>query len=63
MQIEGNVLHLPLEDLALKKLENSLIEWAFQKSAGNKSQAARLLGITRDQLIYRLKTMSDGSAS
>ena len=63
MQIEGNVLHLRLEDLALKKLENSLIEWAFQKSAGNKSQAARLLGITRDQLIYRLKTMSDGSAS
>ncbi|HQU94077.1 MAG TPA: sigma-54 dependent transcriptional regulator [Pyrinomonadaceae bacterium] len=63
MQIEGNVLHLPLEDLALKKLESSLIEWAFQKSAGNKSQAARLLGITRDQLIYRLKTMSDGSAS
>ena len=63
MQIEGNVLHLRLEDLALKKLENSLIEWAFQKSAGNKSQAARLLGITRDQLIYRLKTMSDSSAS
>lgn len=63
LTVEGEVLHLPLEKLSLKNIENSLIEWAMQKSAGNKSQAARLLGISRDQLIYRLKTISDGTSS
>jgi two-component system response regulator HydG len=53
-------LHLPLQDLSLKNLETSLIEWALLESSGNKSQAARLLGITRDQLIYRVKTMGGG---
>ncbi len=61
MKIEAGVLHLPLRNLSLKNLENSLIEWALQESGGNKSQAARALGITRDQLIYRLKTRSDGA--
>lgn len=63
VKVEGEVLHVPLENLSLKNVENSLIEWALQKSAGNKSKAARFLGISRDQLIYRLKTMSDGTAS
>ena len=63
VKVEGEVLQVPLEDLSLKNVENSLIEWALQKSAGNKSQAARFLGISRDQLIYRLKTMNDGTAS
>ena len=60
MKIEAGVLHLPLQDLSLKNLETSLIEWALLESSGNKSQAARLLGITRDQLIYRVKTMGGG---
>lgn len=58
MEIKNGVLHLPLQNLSLKNLENSLIEWALRESGGNKSQAARVLGITRDQLIYRLKTRS-----
>lgn len=59
LEIRDNVLHLPLQNLSLKNLENSLLRWALETSGGNKSQAARALGITRDQLIYRLKTMND----
>lgn len=59
LKIEEGILHLPLQHLSLKNLENSLLRWALVESDGNKSQAARLLGITRDQLIYRLKTMGD----
>lgn len=61
LEIRDNVLHLPLQNLSVKNLENSLLRWALEESGGNKSQAARLLGITRDQLIYRLKTMDDAS--
>lgn len=59
IQLEENILHLPLENLSLKRLEKVLIGWALEKSHGNKSQAARHLGITRDQFIYRLKALSD----
>jgi len=62
VKVEGEALQVPLENVSLKNIENSLIAWALQKSAGNKSQAARFLGISRDQLIYRLKTMNDGTA-
>jgi DNA-binding NtrC family response regulator len=58
LKIEAEILHLPLQNLSLKSLENSLLRWALGESSGNKSQAARLLGITRDQFIYRLKTMN-----
>lgn len=57
LKIEEGILHLPLKNLSLKNLEDSLLRWALKESDGNKSQAARLLGITRDQLIYRLKTL------
>lgn len=63
VQIGESVLQVPLESFSLKGLETTLIEWALKKTGGNKSQAARVLGITRDQLIYRLKTMSDGAAA
>lgn len=41
-----------------KNMEN-LIGEALQKSAGNKTLAAKSLGITRSQLLYRLKKISD----
>ncbi len=59
IEIKDGIVHLPLHNLSLKKLENSLIEWALGESGGNKSQAARTLGITRDQLIYRLKNINN----
>lgn len=39
----------------LDQVEAALIRSAMSRTAGNQSAAARLLGITRAQLIYRLK--------
>jgi len=39
----------------LNSLERRLMQVAMQRAGGNLSQAARLLGITRPQLAYRLK--------
>lgn len=41
----------------LDQYEQSIIREALQRAAGNKSQAARLLGITRNALRYRLSQM------
>ncbi len=41
----------------LDQYEQSIIREALRRAAGNKSQAARLLGITRNALRYRLSQM------
>jgi DNA-binding NtrC family response regulator len=41
--------------VGLQSLERQLMLGAMQRAGGNLSQAARLLGITRPQLAYRLK--------
>jgi DNA-binding NtrC family response regulator len=41
--------------IALETLESQILEQAVRKSNGNLSKAARLLGLTRPQLAYRLK--------
>ena len=46
---------LPEEGLSLPSLEQDLIGQALARSGGNRSQAARLLGIPRHVLIYRLE--------
>ncbi|GAB6042030.1 hypothetical protein JCM17961_27060 [Endothiovibrio diazotrophicus] len=46
---------LPAEGLRLDEVEVGLIRQALNRTRGNRSQAARLLGITRDTLLYRLK--------
>jgi two-component system, NtrC family, response regulator AtoC len=47
---------LPLlpEGLTLEQFEDKLIQEALQRAGGNKSQAARLLGLSRNALRYRL---------
>ncbi|MEK8015627.1 MAG: sigma-54 dependent transcriptional regulator [Candidatus Parabeggiatoa sp.] len=52
-QIEG--FTLPDTGLNLQSLEIQMIRQALQKTYGNRTQAARLLGLTRDTLLYRLK--------
>ena len=37
----------------------SLVQQAIQQSGGNQTRAAELLGISRDQLRYRLKKLED----
>jgi DNA-binding NtrC family response regulator len=41
--------------LNLEEMEKQLIEQALDQSRGNQSKAARLLGISRDTLRYRMK--------
>ena len=45
------------EVITLSEAEKRLIEKALQKSDGNQSQAARLLGIPRHTLIYKMKKL------
>ena len=45
------------DGLTLEQYEQSLIKEALKRAAGNKSQAARLLGLTRNALRYRLDQM------
>jgi two-component system response regulator AtoC len=45
------------EGMNLDQYEQSIIREALRRAAGNKSQAARLLGITRNALRYRLSQM------
>jgi DNA-binding NtrC family response regulator len=49
---------LPATGIKLDTLEVDLIKQALDSSSGNKSKAARLLGLTRDAFLYRLKKYS-----
>jgi DNA-binding NtrC family response regulator len=48
-------LRLPPGGLSLDEVEMSLVRQAIEQSGGNQTRAAELLGISRDQLRYRLK--------
>jgi DNA-binding NtrC family response regulator len=52
------------EGMNLEEYEQSIIREALKRAGGNKSQAARLLGITRNALRYRLTQMGlEGEAN
>jgi len=46
---------LPVEGIDLFEFEKSLIRQALEMARGNKSKAARMLGISRDTLLYRMR--------
>jgi DNA-binding NtrC family response regulator len=52
----GETAFLP-EGMTLEQHEQELIREALRRTGGNKWQAARLLGLTRSALRYRLKQM------
>ena len=51
---------VPQDGLVLEDAERKLILEALERSSGNQSRAARLLGISRDTLRYRLKKHNMG---
>src|SRR6266704_64560 len=55
---------LPANGVSLKGVERDLIAKALQEARNNRSQAARLLGITRSQLYSRMQKhrLGEGSA-
>ncbi len=48
-------LSIPEEGIALEELEKALLVRALEQGQYNQTRAAKLLGITRQTLIYRLK--------
>ena len=46
---------IPEDGLRLEELEQELLQQALEKTGGNQSRAARLLGLSRYAFIYRLK--------
>jgi DNA-binding NtrC family response regulator len=50
---------MPEKGVNLEEVELSLVEQAIQRSGGNQTRAAELLGISRDQLRYRLKKLEE----
>ncbi len=60
LEIDGgqprpNGFVLPDGGVILDQLEADLIRQALGKTGGNRSRAARLLGLSRDTLLYRMK--------
>ena len=47
------IVEFPEQGLSLEDLEKELILKALEKSGGNQTKAAQLLGITRSALLYR----------
>ena len=52
---ESDLFQLPEGGVQLAELEKDLIRQAIQRTGGNRTRAAALLGLTRDSLRYRLE--------
>ena len=57
------VAHLPPGGVSVEAVEMSLVRQAMRQSGGVQKEAARLLGLTRDQLRYRLKKSVEAEAA
>jgi DNA-binding NtrC family response regulator len=53
----AHLFKLPPEGVSLEAVESSLVRQAIERSGGNQTRAAELLGVSRDQLRYRLKKL------
>jgi DNA-binding NtrC family response regulator len=51
---QKNHFELPAEGIDFRELERNLIVQALQRASGNQTRAAQLLGMTRDQIRYRM---------
>ncbi|HXW03631.1 MAG TPA: helix-turn-helix domain-containing protein [Vicinamibacterales bacterium] len=49
------VLQVPDTGVCIEALERALIVFALAHTAGNRTRAARLLGLTRSALLYRMR--------
>ncbi|GAB6157629.1 sigma-54 dependent transcriptional regulator [Desulfotomaculum varum] len=50
---QGLIINFPDEGISFEEVEKELIIKALEKSNGNQTRAAQLLGITRSALLYR----------
>jgi len=56
-------LEIPDEGISLEDVEKALLKKALEKTAGNQTRAAQLLGIKRHALIYRMEKFGLSVAS
>ena len=55
VQASGGIrIDFPDAGLSLEAVERAVLVAAMEKAGGNQSEAARLLGISRDTLRYRI---------
>src|SRR6266571_2150095 len=54
---------LPHTGVSFEEVEMSLVRQALERSGGNQTKAAELLGISRDQLRYRMKKLEEDGAA
>jgi two-component system, NtrC family, response regulator AtoC len=52
---EGSAMDLPPSGVNLERLERDLVIQALQRTGGNQTRAATLLGLNRDQVRYRIE--------
>jgi len=52
---EAAAVARPLEDLPLEEAERAMVVRALEKAGWNQTHAARLLGVTRDTIRYKIK--------
>jgi transcriptional regulator with GAF, ATPase, and Fis domain len=48
-------VELPASGLDLEEVERSLVVQALERTGGNQTRAAALLGLNRDQIRYRIE--------
>lgn len=55
---------LPPEGVPIEEVERSLVEQALARAGGNRTRAGTLLGLTRDQVRYRIEKfgLDDGES-
>jgi DNA-binding NtrC family response regulator len=52
--VDNTTFKLPAGGVDIRELERSLVEQALTRTNGNQTRAARLLGMNRDQIRYRM---------
>jgi len=55
IRIERSGARLPAAGVSLETVERDLVAQALARSRGNRTRAARLLGLNRDQIRYRIE--------
>jgi DNA-binding protein Fis len=56
-----HVVELPPHGLDLEEVERSLVIQALDRTQGNQTRAAKLLGLNRDQIHYRIEKFKLGT--
>jgi DNA-binding NtrC family response regulator len=61
--VAATQFRLPVEGVNLDELERQLLVQALERTGGNQTHAAQLLGLNRDQVRYRIEKFGLGTTS